>query len=245
MKWSISFFKTFQNRMARSTAQGRLRRIRAGGEPQVGMLCLPGPLSPDSIFSLFFRSVRPEQVSQSKVRPRLSPLIAKAAFARRQQTAAAFDELPHGGRLPIGQRGQVRQDQHRELRGVALDLIHMHGQVWDSSPNQRLGDSAPRLFDQQISLVPAIKIAVLLLLDDADSRNRFAVDQELLVGAVPAIDRLHDAKSAAILLKGAQMMQPWLDPAGGANEIRTSLRPLASAPNRKGGPPKTSPCSPG
>src|ERR1051326_2464903 len=76
----------------------------------------------------------------------------------------------------------------------------------------------PRLFDEEVGIIAAIEIGVLLGPDDADGGERLSVDQIFLIGAMPAHHWFRSAKGAAIFLISAEVMPPRLDAASEAVE---------------------------
>ena len=113
---------------------------------------------------------------------------------------------------------KVRQNEHGQVRPLALDVVHVHRQIRNAGANQRLREAAPGLLDQFLGIVPAVEIGVLLRPDDPHAGDGPAVDEVLLVGLVPAQDRLGRAVHPPVLVIGADVMPPRLNAAGEARQ---------------------------
>src|SRR5439155_21805859 len=100
------------------------------------------------------------QIRQRKIRSRIAPLIEQTGLSAGDQCAAARDETPNRADLLIRHRTDVRQDQHRKVLSVAIEMIEVKRNKRNSRANQRLGKTAQRLLDQFIRVVAPVEVEV-------------------------------------------------------------------------------------
>ena len=143
-------------------------------------------------------------------------MIAEAGIAGCDHATTAFHEAPHIHALCLGHRGKIGQDEQRQpvSRRLTLNIIGVDGQIRNAGVDKRLGYAPPGLFHEHVGIVAPVKVVVQLRPDNADRRQRAAVDQEFFVRLVPAHDRLGGAISAAVFLNSAHVVPPRLNAAG-------------------------------
>src|ERR1041385_6272143 len=163
--------------------------------------------------------MRAEQVPKGEVRLRFPGSIAQARLAGSQESAAFGDEGPDAGELAICQTGDVGENERGEPAAFALDMVRMDWQIRNARANECLRKAAPGLFHEDLGVVAAIEIGVLLRPNDTNGGDGLAIGQVLLIDFMPAVDGLDGVEGAAIFGSGAKMVPPRLDAPGGTFEL--------------------------